>query len=220
MKNLLIWLAVLVVLIAVIYALASNKQTEPESIPVEVTIINTSDDQPLAPGVYVIHQGSFSLNYDGQQSPASFESMAEVGSANALKEFIEGQAGVLAVYVNEAPIGPGGSERIEMMAPPKQGIYLSGVQMAVGSNDGYALIDRVQLFDESGSALEGEHQADNYDNGTEENSDLGSGFDGGQPDPSRGEENLDNGTATEPQANVTRHPQLTQTIMEVSIDTN
>jgi len=91
-------------------------------------------------------------------------------------------------------------------------VFLSAFQMAVGSNDGYAFIDAVRL-DKKDKTV----QAKNYDAGTEENTELGSGFDGGQPDPSRGAANVANGTPTLPAEEVKKHDQLIESIMEVVI---
>jgi len=71
------------------------------------------------------------------------------------------------------------------------------------------------LVDENGTALSSTTDAKNYDAGTEENAALGSGFEGGQPDPSRGEENIENGVPTEEP--VSMHPQLNETVMQVVI---
>jgi hypothetical protein len=55
----------------------------------------------------------------------------------------------------------------------------------------------------------------NKDAGTEDNQPLGSGLAGGQPDSSKGEENIENGVSTEEP--VSPHPQLTEIIMRVSV---
>ena len=68
-----------------------------------------------------------------------------------------------------------------------------------------------------GNAADSVTEAMNYDNGSEENEAPGSGFDGGQPDPSRGAENVENGTPTDPQEPVTAHDQITDTVLELTV---
>ncbi len=188
-----------------------KKDKAPKSHSYDVTIYNTSTDQPLAPGIYVVHDDRASLNFEGQLSPAAFESLAEVGSPAAAAELVQSLPGVMSVHVMDAPILPGEMTQFEIMAP--HGYLFSGLQMPVATNDGLALIDSITL---QGEAVE--MYAENYDNGTEENSPLGSGFDGGQPDPSRGAENIDNGVATDPQEVVAPHPQLTTPVLKASVE--
>ncbi len=175
-----------------------------------VTINNVSSDQPLAPGIYVIHNASASLNFEGQLSPAAFESLAEIGSPAAAAELVMGLPGVMEVIVMDAPVLPGESTSFDISVP--DGYLLSGLQMPVGTNDGLVLIDAVEL---NGTAVTVD--ARNYDNGTEDNSPLGSGFEGGQPDPARGAENIDNGVATDPQENFRAHPELTETVLRAEV---
>ena len=177
----------------------------------EVTVTNTSEDQPLSPGVFVVHTEPVSFDYEGQTSPFELESLAEYGDNTAFAAYAKGLTGIKSVHTIDEPIMPGESTIFTFSA--QLGTKLSGVMMAVGSNDGYAFLDAAGL---DGDRIQ--VSALNYDNGTEENSELDSGFAGGQPDPAQGEANIENGTATDPQAPVAIHDQLTESIMTVFVE--
>lgn len=189
-----------------------NEEMVSEEISYSVTINNLSDSQPLSPGVFIVHDKNMTLNFNGKLSPKEFESLSEYGSNTALVTSLTGLPGIARVYAIDAPILPGESTTIEVKIPKEGEFLLSGVQMAVGSNDGFALIGAIRLDGKEITVV-----GENFDNGTEENTELGSGFEGGQPDPSKGAENIENGTPTDPQAPVSAHPQLTAPIMEVVI---
>ncbi|HII07396.1 MAG TPA: hypothetical protein HA349_08840 [Methanotrichaceae archaeon] len=182
----------------------------------EVMIMNVHDSQPLSPGVFVVHTADLSLNFEGEIAPPALESLAEYGSNADFADYVEGLDGAIKVYTVDAPILPGMNASMPMdFQTSKMPLYLSGVMMDVGTNDGYALLDAVELVDEDGMELSSTTDAENYDAGTEENQLLGSGFEGGQPDPSRGEENIENGVPTEEMVMV--HPELSETVMEVVV---
>jgi len=181
---------------------------DPENEPASYSVVvrNLSGSQPLSPGVFVVHDDSGVLDFEGRLSPVGFEPLAEIGVAGDLAGWLATQSGVRSVYLIDSPILPG-QERTFIVE--NTGRYLSGTMMAVASNDGYALINSIDLE-------EGIFQARNYDNGTEENSALGSGAAGGQPVPGQ-PESIDMGTATNPQATVRVHDQLTEVILEIEI---
>jgi len=182
----------------------------------EVTITNVHDSQPLSPGVFVVHTRDLSLNFEGQMAPPALEPLAEYGNNAAFADYVADLDGAIVVYTEDAPILPGMNTTVPIeIQTSEMPLYLSGVMMAVGSNDGFALLDAVMLVDEDGMELSSTTYAENYDAGTEENQPLGSGFDGGQPDPSRDEENIENGVPTDEMVIV--HPQLSEPIMEVVV---
>ncbi|MBD3328505.1 hypothetical protein GF340_04335 [Candidatus Peregrinibacteria bacterium] len=193
---------------------AMTEETMPEEEPMAetmtLTLNNVSEDQPLSPGLVVVHSSEVDINYEGELAPAELEKLAEVGNPAEFKTLLEGVDGVVAVY-ETGLIEPGMSEDVEIMETDDT-LVVSVITMAVASNDGYALVDSMPLM--TGE----EATAVNHDAGFEENTELGSGFDGGQPDPEQGEANIDNGTPTEPQANVTVHDQLTSDLLTVSIN--
>ena len=211
MKKLVIVLVIVVLAVLVVRALPGGEVVTVEPQEYTVRVSNISDTQPLAPGVFVVHTKEASLDYSGSLAPAALESLAEYGSNTAFAEYIATQDGIVNVYTIDAPILPG-EEATLTIDSTTDAFYFSGVMMAVGSNDGYALVDSIALNGGNRKVL-----AENYDNGTEENTELLSGFAGGQPDPSRGEANIENGTATDPQAEVSDHDQLLEAIMEVTV---
>ena len=152
-----------------------------------VTIMNTTDpEQILSPGAWLLHDepGAFWAR-DGMASLA-IERIAEVGSpAEAVSALGAGELGA-------AP-APGSTIVFEVSAEP--GDLLSTANMLVSTNDGFVGLQSVALFDGE-TPLSQTLELRAYEAGTEENTGIGTGFDGGQPDPSRGAENLDNGIAT------------------------
>lgn len=220
-----LWFFIIAILIVVfIYifqntpAPSSDLGTTASQDRFSVTVTNVSEEQTLSPGVFVVHDGQFSLNYDGELAPTEIIPLAEYGEPDSFIEFIKNQTGVIGVYPVNEPLPPGESLTFAIGMPDDAigDARLSGVEMVVTSNDGIAVLSSVPLF-ENGTPVDLVVDASNYDTGVEENKPLGSGYGAGQPDPSRGEDNIDNGTATEPQALVRVHPQLTETIMEVQI---
>jgi hypothetical protein len=183
----------------------------------QVTIENVHDSQTLSPGVFIVHKPPYSINYIAKLAPAELEPLAEYGDNTAFRDFVNESSDVLNIYAIDEPILPGESVTFTLDVStymPRES-YLSGIQMAVGSNDGFALAHNIALFDPGNGPKASITDALNFDAGTEENSVLLSGFEGGQPDASRGAENIDNGVSTS--LPVTPHTQLTDTIMRVTV---
>ena len=204
-----------------------QNDTEPEQVQdddedmysFEVKIENVHGSLTLSPGVFVAHKPPFSIDYINKQVPASFEPLAEYGNNTPFYDYIDSQAGVVSRYLIDAPLAPGESTTFTLTVPrdrPRE-TYLSGAMMLVQTNDGYAAVNNIALFTSGNGAKESATNALNYDAGTEENSAIGSGFEGGQPDPSKGSENVDNGTPSNPQRPVTPHPQVSKTVMKVTV---
>lgn len=184
-----------------------------------VTVENVHDTQTLSPGVFIVHKPLVSINFVGRMAPAELEPLAEYGNHTSFKDYVERNEGVVAVYTIDEPLPPGGKKNFTMDIStyrPREN-YLSGIMMATGSNDGFVLASNIALFDPGNGPKGSTTNALNYDAGTEENSALLSGFEGGQPDPTMGEANIDNGVATTPPVPVTFHTQLTKTIMKVTV---
>jgi hypothetical protein len=184
-----------------------------------VTVKNVHDTQTLSPGIFAVHKPLFSLNYVGKLAPAELEPLAEYGDYKEFVDYVNNSADVQYVYILDEPIQPGEDFTFTMDVStymPRES-YLSGILMATGSNDGYALASNIALFDPGNGPKGSTTDCLNYDAGTEQNSPLMSGFEGGQPDPSKGQENIDNGEPTSPQLPVTHHTQLTKTIMKVIV---
>ena len=179
-----------------------------ETTTFRITIENrTNPEMIVTPGAYLLsgQQGAFWGG--GTQASLALERIAEVGDS------AEAVATLGAVALDAAPAF-GDTVVFEVTAGP--GTYLSTVQMLVATNDGFVGLNSEPLF-ENGSPRSATIDLMAYDAGTEENSDLFAGFDGGQPDPAQGAANVDNGTATAeaisphgqfsgPQARVTIEP--------------
>ena len=144
------------------------------------------------------------MDFEGSLAPAALEPLAEYGSNVQLAEYLRSQEGVEQVITFDEPILPGQS--ISLQVAPSSNSLVSVIGMAVGTNDGYALVDSV---DPSGT-----HNAKIYDAGTEENEGLLCGFDCGQPDPSKGESNIENGNSTSEAVKI--HQELTENVMTVA----
>lgn len=93
----------------------------------EVMIINVHDSQPLSPGVFVVHTGDLSLNFEGEMAPPSLEPLAEYGNNAAFADYVEGLDGAIKVYTIDAPILPGMNASMPMeFQTSEMPLYLSG----------------------------------------------------------------------------------------------
>ena len=213
-------LIVVVTLIVVLFSSQSANVITPKQIldvgkEVTITLENIDTMQILSPGVYVIHDDSLSLDFEGEMPPSELESLAEYGSNDAFADHVHFMEGAVRVIRVSSPILPGDSASFDVDLAGLSGpLYLSGIQMAVGSNDGYAFLNKAEILDGSERILEFSFLANNFDAGTEENLPLLSGFHGGQPDPAFGELNIENGAPTLDVVMV--HDQLTSPILRVA----
>jgi hypothetical protein len=220
----LVWIVLIIVIIA-LAVIFTGKKNDPSNKSVstkeqeaftpsayKATILNTSSDQVLSPGVYAVHTKDVDLDFLGKNSPESLESLAEYGSPNEFASYVASLPGVISMIVVEEPTLPGETTEFSFAIQEKN-LYLSGFQMAVGSNDGFAFVNSISLNKKSIEA-----KAVNYDNGTEENSGLQGGFESGQPDSTRGPDNIENGLATDPKEPVSRHTQLGTSILQINLN--
>ena len=161
-----------------------------------VSLSNESQEYVVSPGVLVVHNKNFSTNHLGQAAPAPYESLAEVGNPDALISEFEDDVDVYKVF-KTADLAPNSEERITISGIPEgEEVLVSYLAMVVQTNDGVLWVNSASLTDENGPAEDEEYWAEILDMGTEQNAPIGSGFDGGQFDSSRGVDNLDNGVAT------------------------
>jgi hypothetical protein len=153
----------------------------------QVMITNQSHPPSMmSPGAYLLHLQAGALWQSGQLASPEIERIAEGGDpTEALTMPGSGMIG-------DTPV-VGDTTSFRVTAAP--GMMLSLAQMLIASNDAFVGVDSLALFDgTTPRSLMIELTA--LDAGTEANSALGSGFAGGQPDPSEGAYNLNNGTAT------------------------
>ena len=151
------------------------------------TITNTTNpEQIITPGAYLVHASPGEFWTGGGSANLGLERIAEIGDPG------EAVASLGAVALDAAPAN-GASISFQFVATP--GELFSSAQMLIATNDGFIGADSVALFSgDAGRTFTLNLMA--YDAGTEENTGLFSGFDGGQPDPVQGAANVDNGTAT------------------------
>ena len=178
-----------------------------------ITITNTtSPAMPISPGIILPHIDEGVLWVFGGTSGRELELLAEVGDPSALLDALNGH------MIDAIP--PGGSSTVEIVV--EEELYLSTASMLVASNDSFVGLNSMILWDDDRTPIERQTiELNAYDAGTEANTELGSGFDGGQPDPPRGAENRDNGEATSEliaRSDQFSGPQATITIEVVSED--
>lgn len=205
-KKWVILLSIVFILIIIGLIVGRFDVSEPSDTPAgsdEVPAVVTEDiftritnvsKYPVAPGVLVVHNSDFSMNFFGGYAPAPYEALAETGDPSGVIDSARASQGVYDVLRIDA-LQPQDSKVLTIPASNPDAL-LSYMAMIIPTNDGVVLFDRVPLYGEGGSQQIGGFLGEIMDMGTEQNSPIGSGFAGGQPDPSRGNENIDNGVAT------------------------
>lgn len=183
-------------------------QGEPRLV---VRFTNISE-YPVSPGVLVFHNQNFSMNFLGGQAPKEYESFAEVGDPKTVIALIQEDPNVHIVF-GAGGVEPRTTQEIVIPLPAVRDYddaRMSYMARVEETNDGVVWLNGhpiSALYDEESSQIQQKRiVTEIIDMGTEQNAPIGSGFSGGQPDPSRGVENIDNGIATsEP---VQHHPQF------------
>ena len=167
--------------------IAKTTEASHHEVTFRVTITNATDpEQILSPGAWLVHTDPGAFWARDEPASLALERIAEIGSpAEAVSALGAGEIG-------PAPAN-GATVVFEVTAEP--GDLLSTAQMLVSTNDGFVGLRSVALFD-GDTPLEQSIDLRAYDAGTEENTGIGTGFEGGQPDPARGADNVENGTAT------------------------
>ena len=195
-------LAVLALVGATVLGTTTTTEAMPPSV-FRVTIDNMTDPPtPISPGALVGHCEDGGFWAVGGKASSELELIAEVGDPTAAVAFIQDETAMdMSTFAQEryqiGAVEPGASVSVEVVFT--DGCKLSSAHMLVNSNDTFIGALNIGMWDSEThlplNRTSGDLMA--YDAGTEENSAPGSGFDGGQPDPTRGEENLDNGVATD-----------------------
>ena len=200
---------------------ASNEEGESYTIPDPVVQFSNISEYTISPGVLVLHTDGFSMNFLGNQAPPVYESLAEVGDPSAVIAILQNNPNIEAVFKVGA-IEPNGKQHITIPHPLAGTGYINGnpilvsyMAMITETNDGVVWLNGSRLFDPEyniytenpfPTVLQDSIITEVLDMGTEQNEPISSGFAGGQPDPTRGAENSNNGTSTnEP---VRHHPQF------------
>lgn len=187
----------------------------------DIRLSNISE-YSISPGVLVLHDNRFSMNFLGTQVSGEYETLAEIGDPTAVIAAIKSSPGVLEVL--EVPaINPGSTQDVvstplhmtdyyktfnERERISHGGIFVSYMAMIIETNDGVVWLNSQPFYNPRNDSVIKEIGVltEILDMGTEKNMSIGSGFAGGQPDPTRGDENSNNGTATS--EIVQHHPQF------------
>ena len=158
----------------------------------------------VSPGVLVIHNRDFSMNFLGDYAPAVYESLSEVGDPSVVLASLKDLPGVYDVF-EISLLEPQQHEVLNVSARDSDAL-ISYMAMIVPTNDGVVWLNSYPLYTPDGNKHFGAVVTEVLDMGTEQNSPLGSGFQGGQPDLSRGAENIENGVSAV--ETVRHHPQF------------
>ena len=157
--------------------------------------LSNESEYAISPGVAVVHSDPFLMSFLDTQAPAEYESLAEVGDPSAVIAMMKNNPSVYQVRKVGA-LEPGEQRTINFAEAPEDAV-VSYMAMIVQTNDGVVWLDSFPLHHDEELGEQGDQiWVTMLDMGTEENSPIGSGFAGGQPDPARGAENVDNGTAS------------------------
>ena len=188
----------------------------------EVTLkISNRSEYNLSPGVLLFGYNDVRpFDLVGETAPTPYETLAEVGDPKSVIEHLSISEQQLATLIQTNPIEPGGAMEIPMRREDfssEEGLLLvSFMAKIVESNDAVVAISEVPIYENGKFLTSRNHTIKILDMGTEENSPPRSGFAGGQPDPVRGEANIDNGTPTDNPVSV--HPELANIANQFSFE--
>jgi hypothetical protein len=137
----------------------------------DVTVSNLTNGQPLSPVAVIAHQDGYTVFTVGTAATAGLETLAEGGDNSSLIAEADGDATVVATVSGAAPIGPAGSEtiNIEVLQSDLPGLSLSIRTMLVNSNDAITGLNGAAI----GAMAAGDSMTWRtiaYDSGTEANS--------------------------------------------------
>ena len=187
-----------------------------------VTLKITNDSEyNLSHGVLLFgYDGVKPFDLVGKTAPMAYETLAEVGDPKSVIEYLSTSEQQLVILIQTNPIEPGGAMEIPMQledfSSEEGPLSVSFMAMIIESNDAVVAISEVPIYENGKFLTSRNHTIKILDMGTEENSPPGSGFAGGQPDPVRGEANIDNGTPTDNP--VSLHPELANIANQFSFE--
>ncbi|WP_395339698.1 spondin domain-containing protein [Ningiella sp. W23] len=140
---------------------------DPVDFVYSVTVTNLTSSQPVSPVAVVAHE-SGNLWTVGQAASVALEQLAEGGDNSG----VLATGGALASASGAAPIGPGGSETIEITVRDKSDSLLSFATMLVNTNDAFAGLDAFNLGNLSEVGMMHTSVLPALDAGTEVNSEA------------------------------------------------
>ncbi len=105
----------------------------------KVTVKNVTANQPLSPIAVVIHKPTYHLFQLGQSASVGLENLAEGGSNQQVLDEASADSAFVTSMSGAGPIGPGGSETLEIsVADAESGYSVSVATMLVNTNDAFA----------------------------------------------------------------------------------
>jgi hypothetical protein len=115
----------------------------------EITVTNLTNGQPLSPVAVIAHQSGYSVFSVGTAATAGLEELAEGGDNSALIAEADADAMVMMSATGAAPIGPAGSEtiNIEVLESDLLSLNVSAVSMLVNTNDAIVAINAAPVGD-------------------------------------------------------------------------
>jgi len=138
----------------------------------EVTLTNLSDAQPISPGVFVLHDNSFSLFAGGEAASAGIQAIAESGDPSVAVAELSGAPGIGAVVASDEPahrVGGSGSQSVIVtLTADDDHTRLSMATMLICTNDGFVSARSLPVPTGTAGLIEVDLVA--YDAGTEANS--------------------------------------------------
>ncbi len=139
----------------------------------DVSVTNLTGAQPLSPVAVIAHQDGYAVFVVGVSATVGLEELAEGGDNTALLSEADADANVVATASGAAPIGPAGSEtiNIEVLETDLPDLLISVSTMLVNTNDAISGINSVAVGDMAvGDVVS--LRAIAYDSGTEANTEL------------------------------------------------
>lgn len=162
----------------------------------EVSVINTTNNQPLSPVGVVLHTDTYSAWSIGEAASNGLERLAEQGT-NA--EFLAEATTAVDTVGGSNPVGPGGSASYEVSGVWQNNLRVTVASMLVNTNDAYTGVTGWSVADlDVGETIS--FLAPVYDAGTETNDEM----EGTIPGPA--DEGEGYNPAREANDIVTRHP--------------
>jgi len=192
-------------------ACGGSKSSAPEVVPppappaptmmsFDVSVSNTTSNQPLSPMAVVLHSNQYSAWSFGNAASMALEVLAESGSPADVISAASGDA-VFAVSAGTDVIPPGMMATVSLEFEEQAAVELTVITMLVNTNDAFSGMQKVDVSGlEVGASMQ--LNAPIYDAGTEANDELAATI----PGPAAGGEGFN---AERMDTNViSRHPGL------------
>ena len=145
-----------------------DEPVKPEPVPMEytyrLTVLNNTNNQPLTPVAFVLHNGDYKAWQVGEPASDALEKLAESGDVT---DFIKDTA-ILAGKAGEGIVMPGMMHTIEVTVNTRENLMYSAATMLANTNDAFSgLMQRDISMLEVGKSIT--MNAPVYDAGTEAN---------------------------------------------------